>query len=189
MLFLWAAFAIRASERPGDWTGNYLPCDGHAELLKRQPMNLGVRFSTSNRKLAVEFARAMDFWATVLDMDWREEDSRDCALQIVDGYPGLFKRAEVARAQFPGTLSFQGWIAFNTKVSLSASELFSMAVHEVGHVLGLQHSTNPSSAMYFVSLDRTAFLDRADLAALASHHRLRARVTPAALAPVVYQCH
>ncbi len=80
-------------------------------------MNLGVRFSTSNRKLAVEFARAMNFWATVLDMDWREEDSRECALQVVDGDRGFSNQREVARAQFPGTLSFQGWIVRSTQKS------------------------------------------------------------------------
>jgi hypothetical protein len=174
---LMVVFVMQAGKRPGDWTGNYAPCDRHAELLKSGPMNLGVRFSTSNPKLAVEFARAMSFWATLLDMTWREEDSRQCAIQIVDGGPGLFKPGEAARAQFRGTPSFQGWIAFNPRASLPASELFSMAVHELGHVLGLPHNANPSSVMYFLCLDGPPFLDDADLAALAVHHRLRTEVS------------
>ena len=61
MLFLMIAFTMRGGERPGAWTGSYPPCDGHAEVLKREPMNLGVRFSTSNPTLKAEVARAMSF--------------------------------------------------------------------------------------------------------------------------------
>jgi hypothetical protein len=57
---------------------------------------------------------------------------------------------------------------------LPADELFVTAVHELGHLLGLQHSSNASSVMYFLALDGPVFLDSADLAALATRHRLRA---------------
>src|SRR5262249_39469366 len=144
MLCLWIAFTMGA-ETPGTWTGNYPPCDRHAELLKLGPMRLGVRFSTSNQMLIGEAARAMNFWATVLEMDWHPENSRDCAIQILDGSASLFEPAQVARAQFPRTPSFQGWIAFNPTRTLPPSDLFLIAVHELGHVLGLRHSTNPAS--------------------------------------------
>jgi hypothetical protein len=174
MLCLLIAFTMRAGERPGAWTGPYPPCDGHAEVLKREPMNLGVRFSQSNSALNAEFARAMSFWASILEMDWHEEDSRACAIQALDGDPDLFRPGEVARAQFPGLPAYQGWIAFNPRVSLPANELFVTAVHELGHLLGLPHSSNASSVMYFLALDGPVFLDSADLAALATQHRLRA---------------
>ena len=174
MLCLMIAFTMRADERSGAWTGPYPPCDGHAEVLKREPMNLAVRFSTSNPTLKAEFARAMSFWASILEMNWYEEDSRACAIQAVDGDPDLFRPGEVARAQFPGLPAYQGWIAFNPTVSLPANELFLTAVHELGHLLGLPHSSNASSVMYFLALDGPVFLDSADLAALASRHRLRA---------------
>jgi hypothetical protein len=137
-------------------------------------MNLGVRFSQSNSALNAEFARAMSFWASILEMDWHEEDSRACAIQALDGDPDLFRPGEVARAQFPGLPAYQGWIAFNPRVSLPANELFVTAVHELGHLLGLPHSSNASSVMYFLALDGPVFLDSADLAALATQHRLRA---------------
>jgi len=174
MLCLMIAAGMRAGDQPGAWTGPYTPCDSHAEVLKREPMDLGVRFSTSNPTLKAEFARAMSFWASILDVDWHEEDSRACAIQAIDGDPGLFRPGEVARAQFPGLPAYQGWIAFNPRVSLPANELFLTAVHELGHLLGLPHSSNASSVMYFLALDGPVFLDRADLAALATRHRLRA---------------
>jgi len=174
MLCLTIAFTMRAAEPDGAWTGPYPPCDGQAEILKREPMNLGVRFATSNPALKAEFARAMSFWASVLEMSWHEEDSRACAILAVDGDPDLFRPGEVARAQFPGLPEYQGWIAFNPRVSLPAKELFLTAVHELGHLLGLPHSSNGSSVMYFLALDDAVFLDSADLAALAARHSLRA---------------
>ena len=166
--------AARAGEPPGDWSGNYLPCDRHQEVLKREHMNLGVRFSTADAGLAADFARAMNFWATILDMEWHEEDSRGCSIQIVDGVPGLFPSTEVARAQFPGRPAFQGWIAFNPKRDLPSSERYLVAVHELGHLLGLAHNPSARSVMYYLCLDGAVLLDAADLAALAAHHRLRA---------------
>jgi len=176
MLCLMFTVTVRAGAPPGAWTGPYSPCDEHAEILKQGPMNLGVRFSTSNPTLKTEFAHAMSFWASVLDMNWHEEDSRACAIQAVDGVPDLFVPGAVARAQFPGQPEYQGWIAFNPRRSLPANELFLTAVHEFGHVLGLPHSANSSSAMYFLVPDGPVILDSADLAALATRHRLRAAV-------------
>ncbi|MGJ5815278.1 matrixin family metalloprotease [Paludibaculum fermentans] len=173
LLGLLLTAAIRADEPPGAWTGPFLPCDGHAEVLKREPLKLGVRFATANPALKAEFARAMNFWAGVLDLTWHEEDSRACAIQAVDGGPGLFRPGEVARAQFPGHSAFQGWIAFNPRATLPANELFVTVVHELGHLLGLPHSANSSSVMYFLALDGPVFLDSADLAVLAARHRIR----------------
>jgi hypothetical protein len=141
-------------------------------------MDLGVRFSTSNQNVAAEFGRAMNFWATILDMNWHEENGRNCAVQVLDGSPALFKPAEIARAQFPGSPTFQGWIAFNPRASVSSEELFLTAVHELGHLLGLSHSNSVSSVMYFLRLDGPAFLDDADVAALVSRHKLRVIAMP-----------
>ncbi len=173
LLCLMFASTVVADEPIGAWTGPYPLCDGHAEVLKQEPMNLPVRFSTSNAKLKAVFARAMSFWASILEMDWHEEDSQACAIQVLDGDAGLFKPGEAARAQFPGTPVFQGWIAFNPRFSLPANELYLTAVHELGHMLGLPHSSNAYSVMYFLALDGPVFVDGADLAALAARHRLR----------------
>jgi hypothetical protein len=176
ILWLSIALSARAAEQPGAWTGHFEGCDKADQVMSRGPMHLGVRISTSKRMLAEEFRRAMNFWASVLDMDWHEEDSRDCAIQVVDGSAELFKPAIVARAQLPGTPTFQGGIAFNAAINWSAGELFTTAVHEIGHVMGLPHSENASSIMYFLSLDGQVCLDSADLSAAARGHKLRNNV-------------
>ena len=174
MLWLLCGFTTKARDHPGNWSGDYPPCDRRGEVVKQSHMNLGVRFSSSDSGLAVEFARALNFWATILDMEWYEENSRKCSIQVIDGYRQLFRHAEVARAQFPDRSAFQGWIAFNPKVALARSEQYLVAVHELGHVFGLPHNPSSWSVMYYLHLDGPAVFDSADLAALTARHKIRA---------------
>lgn len=160
-------------ELGGNWSANYSACDGHSELLKKEALNLGVRFSTSNPDLEVEFTRALNFWATVLDMQWHEDGSRGCAIQVVDGSPDLFIPTQIARAQLPSRSGFQGWIAFNSRISVPANEQFYVAVHELGHLFGLPHNSSASSIMFYLKVDERFVLDSADLRALAARHKLR----------------
>ena len=171
--YLLAASATVPAERKANWGGPYSPCDRHSELLETRHLILGVRFGTSNARLAAEFARALDFWATVVDLEWREDDSRGCAIQIVDGRPDLFSRGQVARSQLPDRSAFQGWIAFNPKISLSENEMFFVAVHELGHILGLPHNSSARSVMYYLNVGGPLLLTKADLGALADRHKLR----------------
>jgi hypothetical protein len=139
-------------------------------------MNLGIRFATANPALATEFRSAMDFWTKILDLTWYEENSQNCSLEVTDGKRDLFEPEPenmAARSQFPDRLAFQGWIAFNPAVKLGKTELYRISVHEIGHVLGLRHNTNIRSLMYSLDLDCSDSLDRADLATLAAHHKLR----------------
>jgi hypothetical protein len=137
-------------------------------------MNLGVRVATANPVLAREFRRAMDTWASILDLDWHEEDTQNCSMQLVDGYRNLFQPAAVAaRSQLPDRLHFDGWIAFNPGQTLSEVEFYRISLHEIGHVLGLAHSANSSSVMYSFNLEDQDWLDVSDLVALATHHKLR----------------
>jgi predicted Zn-dependent protease len=99
--------------------------------------------ATANPFLAEQFRRAMDSWAKILDLDWHEDDTQNCSIQVVDGERQLFQpEAIAARSQLPDRLNFGGWIAFNPEQTLSAAELYRISLHEIGHVLGLQHSLN-----------------------------------------------
>ena len=160
---------------PPNWTGKYSPCSHHADLLSQDHLDLAVRISTSNPMLAEQFESAMEFWRGVLDLDWHEVDSDDCAIQLVDGTPSVFDFCSClsARSQLPDRPAFQGWIAFNPRLKLTRQEMFLDAVHEIGHLLGLTHNPNDSSVMFAFELDKAALLDAVDLAALASRHQLR----------------
>jgi hypothetical protein len=125
LIFLLLAANLGIAEAsPQNWSGEYPPCHRHPDLLNREHLDLGVRFWTSNTVLARQFARAMDFWTGVLDLEWHHEDSQDCSIQLVDGTPELFDAADggciVARSQFPDRPAFQGWIAFNPDSKLRA---------------------------------------------------------------------
>ena len=173
VLSLLLVCGLRAGELPGDWSGDFPPCDRNHELLKRDRMHLGVRFSASDPLVSEAFARALDFWGTVVEMEWHEENTRSCSLHVVAGPPELFQSKEAARAQFPGSPSFQGWIAINPQVVLSAEEQYLLAVHELGHLLGLHHNPSARSVMYFFCFEGPVRLDGTDLAALAARHKLR----------------
>ena len=137
-------------------------------------MNLGVRVATANPVLAEQFRHAMETWANILDLDWHEDDTENCSIQLVDGERQLFQPSAIAaRSQLPGRAYFDGWIAFNPGQTLTETELYRISLHEIGHVLGLQHSSNAMSVMYGFNLDDQDWLDLTDLAALATHHKLR----------------
>jgi hypothetical protein len=163
------------SNSPSNWTGRYGPCNRHSDLLSRQHLDLAVRISTSNVVLAQQFAKAMDFWTQVLDLEWHEVNSQDCSVQLVDGTPALFDFCLClsARSQLPDRPAFQGWIAFNPRFKLNKQEMFLDSVHEIGHLLGLQHNPHDSSVMFAFGLDKSASLDTMDLMALSVRHQLR----------------
>jgi Matrixin len=178
LLFLPPMTGIGIAEAsPSNWSGRYAPCNRHSDLLNRQHMDLAVRISTSNVVLAQQFARAMEFWTEVLDLEWHEVDSQECAIQLVDGTPSLFNFCLClsARSQFPDRPAFQGWIAFNPRLKLTKHEMFLDSVHEIGHLLGLPHNPDDSSVMFYFGLDKAASLDAADLDQLAARHQLRPR--------------
>jgi Matrixin len=166
---------LSADERSSNWVGQFDPCKRSSELLKHDHMDIGVWFNTSNPDLAIEFRRAMDFWAGVLEMSWHDQNTSDCSIQVIDGSPDLFARGKViaARSQLTNRTNFHGWIAFNPGCPLNRTEMYLTAIHEFGHMLGLQHNPSAKSVMYFLDLDLEESLDEKDLACLAARHTLR----------------
>lgn len=170
LLLLLLAGNIRAAST---YTHSSAPCSRHAELLKHGHMDLAVRIATSRPVLAKQFRLALNFWTHVLDMDWYPDNSNACVLQLNDARLNSFTGGNVAEAQDPVAPGFQGWIGFDPRASLTTAELYYYCVHEIGHLLGLDHNANPQSVMYFEDAPGPELLDRTDLIALGARHKLR----------------
>jgi hypothetical protein len=139
-------------------------------------MRIGVRYDLADPVVARQFHRAFDFWSTLLDAEFYDEQSASCAVAIVDGSKAVLnKTGVVARAQLPDRLEFYGWIAVDPKAStyLADDEAVAIWIHEIGHLLGLKHNPSPASLMYYMDADAKSKLDAADLRALASLHAFR----------------
>jgi Matrixin len=167
---------MAAPDPAANWSADYPQCNHRSDLLKHGSLNLGVRLNTANPVLAQQFRRAMDFWASVLDLEWHEDSTDTCSMEVSDGERQLFEPTPdnmVARSQFPDRRDFQGWIVFNPAVKLTPAEYYRISVHEIGHMFGLRHNSNTRSVMYDLDLECSEELDATDLAALRARHKLR----------------
>lgn len=165
--------SLSADQLPRNWTAGCQPCTRSSELLKHEHMDLGVRISTSNRSLAKQFERAMDFWNRIVDMTWHRDDTNSCSIQLIQGDPSLFVDSTIAKSQFVDWQNFQGGVAFNPKAPLTRTELFLTSIHEIGHLLGLKHNASSTSIMYYTDLEGPEMLEVSDLMALRLLHRIR----------------
>uniref|UniRef100_A0A8C6HHV4 Matrix metallopeptidase 12 n=1 Tax=Mus spicilegus TaxID=10103 RepID=A0A8C6HHV4_MUSSI len=104
------------------------------------------------------FQKAFQVWSDVTPLRFRKlhKDEADIMILFAFGAHGDFnyfdgKGGTLAHAFYPGP-GIQGDAHFDeaetwTK-SFQGTNLFLVAVHELGHSLGLQHSNNPKSIMY-----------------------------------------
>ncbi len=101
-LWLLVGFGAAQAETPANWSANRPPCNQHSELLKQGHMDLGVPSSYNKPLLAEQFRGAMDSWAQILHLDWHEDDTENCSIQVFDGDRELFQPVVVAaRSQLP----------------------------------------------------------------------------------------
>jgi hypothetical protein len=175
-----------AQETPkSNWTSADAPCARYDDLRKPVLGDIGVRIDAT-QPWADEFRRALHFWNTVLAANLHEETSLDsCAVRIIDAGPDILNHANVARSQLTELDRFRGKIAVSPGAAkaMSSAEMYGTAVHELGHMLGLKHNASSHSVMYFLNVDGTEVLDREDILALSTCHKLRMAVVPA-LVPI-----
>lgn len=172
-LTLFCALCSLAAQPAGTSIAPLQACTNSSDLLKFDTMNVGVQFATSNSQLAIQFANAMDFWASIIDMQWHMERDSHCSIQLFDGQPKLFEDSTVAKAHRADRSDSAAWIAFNPKAPLTSSELYLTAVHEIGHLLGLSHNPDGLSVMFYTNRPAATLLDETDLRALTRVHKLR----------------
>ncbi len=176
LLALWLSFG---RERPQpNWTSADAPCAKYDDLRNPVLGDIGVRIDAA-QPWADEFRRALRFWNTVLAANFHEEKSLNvCAVRIVDGGPAILKKLTVARSQLTDRASFRGVIEVSPRAAkfMSSDEMFSTAVHELGHMLGLKHNPSSQSVMFYLNVDGEQVLDSNDISDLNVRHKLRAGV-------------
>jgi hypothetical protein len=191
VLALWLGCASRATSRAQDtpranWTSTEVPCANYDDLRNPVRGDIGVKIDATD-PWAEGFRRAFTFWNTVLAANFYEETDLDaCAVRIVNAGPEIVTKAIAARSQLTDRDNFRGKVAVNREApkAMSNGALYGVAVHEVGHLLGLNHNASSQSIMYFLNVNGTEVLDRKDLLDLSTRHKLRAGAVPAACLPI-----
>jgi hypothetical protein len=168
--------AAQAQDKlPLNWDSPDAPCAQYDNLRSRVLGNIGVKIDV-NRPWANAFRRALQFWNSVLVVNFHEERSLDtCGIRIVNGGRDILNHGILARSQLIGRGNFRGKIAVSpgSAKEMNSAAIYAAAVHELGHMLGLKHNPSSRSIMYFFSVDGDEYLDRGDILELSAYHELR----------------
>lgn len=158
-----------------NWSSPDAPCAKYKEVRNPVLGNIGVKIDVAE-PWADGFRRALSFWNSVLLADLHEETALSgCAIRVLYGDDSIVNHAIVARSQITEWAGFRGKIAVSLAAAreLSDDEIYGIAVHELGHLLGLKHNSSSGSVMYFLDVTGDEVLDTRDIVALSRHHRLR----------------
>ncbi len=69
----------------------------------------------------------------------------------------------------------------------TTTQLFQVVLHEMGHALGLDHSTDPNAVMYSILGAQNRTLDASDIAGIDAIYGTNATITPDSLGIVVFR--
>src|SRR5271165_969246 len=148
-------------ERQSNWISADAPCARVDDLRNSILGNIGVKIDAAE-PWAHEFRRALSFWNTVLDANFHEEANLNaCTIRIVNGGPDVLMKAVAARSQFTEWDNFRGKIAVSSAAvkEMDSVEMYAVAVHELGHMLGLKHNASSRSIMFYFNVSGTEVLD------------------------------
>jgi hypothetical protein len=182
----WPANAGAHETPHSNWTSADAPCAKYDDLRTVALGDIGVKIDATE-PWADEFRHALIFWNTILAANFHEEPNINaCAVRIVNGGPDILSTGTVARSQLTELGFFRGMIVVNPEAvkTLNRDEMYATAVHEFGHLLGLQHNSSSHSVMYFLNVGGTEVLDRTDISDLRTRHKVRATAVSAGFLPI-----
>jgi hypothetical protein len=182
-----AGFPARGEGIPQwNWNSPGAPCAKYDDLRRRLLRDIGVRIDVAE-PWADAFRRALSFWNMVLDANFHEEPGLEaCSIRVVKGGPAILSRPVVARSQLMERAGFSGKIAVCAAAAedLNSEEMYGIAVHEIGHLLGLRHNSNVHSVMYFLNVEGIEVLDSEDLLDLSRRYEIRPEILARGSLPI-----
>ena len=145
------------------------PCRNSDALKSATPLNIGVRFNGAPPEVIVEVTKALDYWSTVIQMSWHVSMADDCALDIVSKKwsPDHKGYVQIGGAHFPWSDEYDGIIRYTPRYT--STKTF---IHEFGHLMGLTHSTDSNSVMYWLADAQGDGLTIEDIVKLSMRHKL-----------------
>lgn len=148
-------------------------CSNAGDLKSSRHLSLDVQIDTNNQQLRTQFVRALNFWQSILDMNWREVSDLDyCTIRVSDEEP--FDSFDKDAQAF--SVVEQGLINFDPSLKLSPLAYYMISIHELGHLFGLPHNPDPDSVMHANGIQKDYVLDGRDMIDLEKHHALRVKL-------------
>ena len=167
LIFLTATICVFALERPR-WVGQpiyvYIPQYGNMSVLMRQAFMAWqnqskslVRFKfvdkPSNANIEVEF---VDFVSNC-----NSADAVGCT--ELSTRNGQYYKAYVTIGTKEYQRSYEGGRYSRKIVTRTKNHIYGVMLHEVGHAIGLEHSSSQNSIMYPYDLDSMQYLTKKDM--------------------------
>lgn len=154
-------------------------CRNYRDLLEYQHLDIAVHVDTSNPRVVEAAAKAMDWWSKQIDMSWHFTTSAtDCTLElrphvwVSKQLPGSINVVrEIGGAHLPRNRLYDGVIFF--LYPAVGYDLVRCFVHEFGHLLGLEHTSDPDSIMFSNPDEALLTLTHRDVRQVQRYHALR----------------
>jgi len=174
----------------GSLTFSFAP-DGTPVGSRVSSLQSELGTQASNDQWMAAFARAFQTWSNSAGVNFGKVDDNGAPAGIygptrgdprfgdvrISGFDiSLDTYAEAVDGESRAVGSWAGDIVFNTAADwTSMAAIESVALHEIGHVLGLDHSEDPKSPMFAHGPSGNVVLTPQDIANLQAHHGPRLR--------------